>query len=175
MWVKREGERGRGGDMPLRGVAVCEKIRSWHSASAHHGINSARGCGSPMSTEPHATFPPERVSHEYRKEWEGTEENEAKLQARTVPPKHFFTHWGGNNVARSCYTSCTTFCIPVQGANDPRVWSVWERKKKELFRELLLTVLLSGEQWPSKDPFPEFNFFDETLENSRGKIKRFPK
>lgn len=131
MWVKREGERGRGGDMPLRGVAVCEKIRSWHSASAHHGINSARGCGSPMSTEPHATFPPERVSHEYRKEWEGTEENEAKLQARTVPPKHFFTHWGGNNVARSCYTSCTTFCIIPFRVQTILGCDLFEREKRK--------------------------------------------
>lgn len=29
---------------------VCEKIRCWHLASADDEINSARGCGSPMST-----------------------------------------------------------------------------------------------------------------------------
>lgn len=29
---------------------VCEKIHSWHLASADDEINSARGCGSAMST-----------------------------------------------------------------------------------------------------------------------------
>ncbi|OAD53222.1 hypothetical protein WN48_10641 [Eufriesea mexicana] len=33
-----------------RGAVVCEKIHSWHLASADDEINSARGCGSPMST-----------------------------------------------------------------------------------------------------------------------------
>lgn len=30
--------------------AICEKILSWHSASADDEINSVRGCGSTMST-----------------------------------------------------------------------------------------------------------------------------
>lgn len=36
--------------------ATCEKIFSWHSASADDEINSVRGCGSAMSTDHTSRF-----------------------------------------------------------------------------------------------------------------------
>lgn len=46
---ERGGMRERESESVSRGAA-CEKIFSWHSASADDEINSVRGCGSAVST-----------------------------------------------------------------------------------------------------------------------------
>lgn len=84
------GERSGGPGVPtaLTGTrgqkesreATCEKILSWHSASADDEINSMRGCGSTMSTGHTPRFERIRRASEprIRRKRDGTRERERK-------------------------------------------------------------------------------------------------